>query len=241
MAVAILLGSILNGVRAQEAEIESSAPEAIAVEADFVWGSKYLFRGYKYTDDVTMFPAVSAEYMGLSLNYWGAIDVSGDSDFQEGDYYIDYTFSPMDLLEISAGYIYYDLPTADAGDTATQEFYLGATLDTLLSPSITGYYDFDEIDGGYIALGIGHDLEYGSYIGQEDLSISLSASLGIDFDYTSDGTGFNDILLGAELPFALNEYATIRGIAQYSIALSELDDAGGDDEFFFGGGINLAY
>ena len=244
LAHLIALGVMFEPAYAQDPEadlVEQSEPAAIAAEADFVWGNQYLFRGVPFTDSATMFPAVSLGAMGISASYWGAIDVSGDSDYVENDYTLGGTFSPTDLVEVSGGYIYYDLPTPDAGETSTQEVYLGVAFDVPLSPSITGFYDFDAVDGGYLSLGIGHDIDYGKLMDRENLVLSLSAALGTSFDYTTDGNGLNDLLFGAELPFQINEYTSIRGIAQYSVALSELDDIDQDDEFFFGGGLNMAF
>jgi len=223
------------------AEQESAEP-LISASAEATWGNKYIFRGIAYTDDFTLFPGVSVGAKGLSLTYWGAIDQSGDSDYVESDYGIDYTVDAMEKLSVTGGYLYYDLPTPDAGDGKTQEVFLTATYDTILSPTVSWYWDFDDVEGHYLSVGGSHSWSYGKRLGRPDLAVDFSASLGFSVEYTNqDESGLNDVLLGAALPVPLNDYAQLTGLIQYSIALEEVDDAGGDDELFFGGTVGVSF
>lgn len=100
--------------------------------------SNYLWRGQKLSEGVAIQPAVGISYGGFGVNIWANYD-STPNEHTETDLTLNYTFS-LDKFGFDVGYVYYALEGFDD----TQEFYLGVSYDTLLSPSATLYKDSDD-------------------------------------------------------------------------------------------------
>lgn len=210
----------------------------------------YVWRGQLLTDDPVIQPYAEIGAYGLTLNVWGSIDMTdineaGNEDFrlQEVDYTLSYGFTPVDGLDLEGGIIYYDFP-GTAFDS-TREVYASASLSKVpLTPTATVYYDFDEVDGIYATLGVGHTFELA-----EDLGLSLGAGLGWgDEDYNTayfgvTDSGLNDLSLKASLDYALTEMFSISAYVAYSELLdSDIEDAVADSDIFYGGvGFYFSY
>jgi hypothetical protein len=157
------------------------------------------------------------------------------------------------MLSVEGGYIYYALDGVDD----TQEIFLTMGLDTILSPSLTAYKDFDNARHWYFLLGISHAFEITEKVSLE-LSGSISYLLSDDKDaypeidnYESTGDefeNFHDGVISASLPIAVTKYITISPSLSYTFPLSsdasdemEWRSAGfraktsGDDNFIYGG------
>jgi hypothetical protein len=129
---------------------------------------------------------------------------------------------------------------------------LTLSLDTLLSPGLTVYREFDNYEHWYFLLGISHSFEITEAVSLE-LSGSVSYLKSLDADAypeiesnapTRDKfENFHDGVISASLPLAVAEYITITPSLAYTFALS--DDAsdemewrstkGNDDSFIYGG------
>ncbi len=236
----------------------------IDASADLGLFSKYVWRGMALTNDPVLQPAVSADIMGFGAGIWGNMDLtdihrtSDDPDGLQGklneiDYTLRYGIS-LPLLQFGAGLIHYTYPNTDAGSTT--EIFASADANVLFSPSISLFYDIDEIDGGYILFAASHDvpLSPGS-----DLNVSASLGYGSS-DYvqgyfggllndkalTTLGTGPTDLQLSAALPYHPLPFVNITPSVVYSTLLGDAKDvtdaAGGDkDAFFFGVTAHLGF
>jgi hypothetical protein len=135
---------------------EEAKGQAISGSASADIMSHYIWRGQRLSDDFVIQPSVGITYGGFGANIWANWDDTAssatDSGITETDYTLNYTFS-KDKFGFDAGYIYYAFPSPGVD---TQEIYLGVSYDTILSPSATLYYDFDEGDGAFLVLAIGH-------------------------------------------------------------------------------------
>lgn len=211
----------------------------ISVSASQDFYSKYVWRGMLLDDDAVTQTDLSISGYGLTIGYWGSTDMESNDDLEseEQDFYIDYTYE-FEKISLSVGYTHYDFPDADA---YSDEAYVGLSIDSFLSPSLTVYYDFGDTDNGggegtYVSLGIGHSFDLADYV-----ALDLGAALGYNDELFIEGEGF-DLGLSAGFTFTLTEDLTVSPSVNYSLPFGDLkDEADGnqDDEFF--AGISFGY
>ena len=208
-----------------------SAPvmAAIEVEGDVYAGvyDKYLWRGFDLSGSEPVAQGgvdlTSGKY---TLSYWTNIQLSSDSgegyksgEATENDLIIDYSRDITDLVSISVGNIYYMLDSLDD----TNELYLSVGLSTILEPSLTVYYDWDEAqeNGLYYTASIGHSFDL-----MENLSMSLGALVGYneESDYAvGDYSDWHNYELSASAEYAITDQLSVSPSFLYSSGIS--DDA----------------
>ncbi len=201
--------------------------------------SSYMWRGFELHEDVAIQPSVGITYGGFGANLWS--DVNADTgEITETDVTVNYAFS-KDMFGFDIGYIFYGLEGIDE----TQELYVAVSYDTLLSPSLTLYYDFDEGDGAFIVASVGHDVAV-----NKDIAVSLGASMSYNAeseyaigDYSALHNG--EISVSTSIP--VYEAISISPMLAYSFSLSDdaeeaLENADGDSNFFYGGAsVSLSF
>ncbi len=226
--------------------------------------SKYVWRGLVVTDDPVLQPEIAADFLGFGASIWGNMDLTDyhrtsedpsglKGQMNEVDYNLHYGIS-LPLLKLEAGLIFYDFPNTN--ESATTEIYLSAAAGVLFSPSVSLYYDMDEIDGGYIQLGASHDVAM-----SPGSNLNLAASLGygskdyvqgyfgplpVDKALTTLGAGPTNFQLSAALPYHLLPMVTVTPSVTYSTLLGDASDAAdlaGNDKnaFFFGVTAGLSF
>ena len=185
-------------------------------------------------------PGASVSAHGFTGWYWGGY---GATDYQENDFGLDYSFNLADdRFSVSAGYIFYQYPDGDAHDT--HELWASVGMDVFLSPTATWYWDFDEVGGSYLTLGVSHSFDLGEVFGLDESmswTVDPSASLGIDFEYNSSSTDLNDLLFGVSTSLQLTEQLEIHGGVNLSIALSALNDISQGNEFWANLGASVSF
>jgi hypothetical protein len=213
---------------------ETSADASVGVYSSYVW------RGITVHEEAAVQPSVSLGYEGFGINLWSDWN-SETRELVETDLTLDYAFS-FEKLGLDAGYIYYGLE----GFADTQEFYVSASYDTLLSPSLTLYWDVDEGDGGFVVASVGHSVDLGFKGAALNLGASASANLGnavMGLDEAGEKfTGLYNGELSASVSIPLNGEISLEPMVAYSFPLSSdaefaigsLSD-GGDDNVFWGG------
>lgn len=191
--------------------------------------SQYVWRGFAYSkDSVVVQPSMTVGYKGFSANLWGNLDTDRWNDdgqdsnsLTETDMTLAYAWA-MGPVNLSAGYIYY----AFDGATDTQEVYLTATLDTLLSPTLKVYRDIDHYAGWYATLGVSHTMPI-----KDDIALTLGAQVGYlvadeasSYADPNDGSkafsNFHDGLLSASVKIPVNQYISVTPQLYYSFPLS---------------------
>ena len=115
--------------------------------------SHYMWRGQQLSDKAVIQPVVEVTYGGFGFNYWANYDLH-TAEVSETDYTPFYTFS-VDKFDFTLGGIYYAFNGADD----TFEFFTSVGYDTLLSPTISAYFDVDEGSGTWLTASIGHSFE----------------------------------------------------------------------------------
>ena len=240
-----MMKKVLLGVACLLAASASAYAEEEKPTADFTVGaySKYVWRGYELSDDsIVVQPSLTVAYKGFAVNLWGNVDtdhyVTESNEFNETDLTLSYDWA-MGPVGFSVGYIYYALDEEAIGEDS-QEFYISASLDTILSPTLTLYRDSDTYRGTYVALDVSHSLPI-----TDDIGLDLGAKVSyLDFD-ESDYDAFQDGVLSAALSIPLTDYISVAPEVYYSFPLSsdaedELDNGEGDDSFFYGG-VSVSY
>ena len=231
----------------------------VGVSADFY--EKYVWRGQHLVDDWVFQPGLSVGYGGLTASFWGNMDLTNENtangEFSEIDLTLDYsaTLPGIDILGFSVGFINYDFPVNGSADDTT-EIYAGLSLDVPASPSVTFYYDVDEIiDGLYISFGVGHSFEEVFQLGPDTpVGVDLSASLGwgngvynkgywgVKPNGNNIGENLNDLVLTLAFPFqwaGFDVTASLNYVTLMSddIRRSDAYGMGRDDSFYAGIGF----
>jgi len=209
--------------------------------------SQYIWRGFAFSkDSLVLQPSMTVGYKGFGFNLWGNLDTdqygmdSESFNWNETDLTLSYD-GAVGKVAYSAGYIYYDLD----GIEDTAEVYLGVSLDTLLAPSFTVYYDIANVPGWYAKLGVSHSIAMG-----EKLSLDLGASVGY-LDDDADYSELHDGVVSAAMPFAVGDYLTVTPELYVSMALSSkaedllnganLGAIGEDESTFVYGGVSASF
>lgn len=242
MVAAVLLLVALLPAGAFAEDVKTSGSASVDVMSNYVW------RGLKLSNSWVVQPSVGIGYGAFSTNLWANWDSDweNENELTETDLTLDYGFS-FDKLSLNVGYIYYGLEAA----SDTQELYVALAYDVLLSPSLTVYYDYDEGQGAFAVLAIGHSFKI------RDMDLNLGASASCNFDnkvmgQDSSGDDFTGLYNGevsASLSVPITSALSLEPKIAYSFALS--DDAkdameslsnDGDSSVFYGGlGVSLSF
>ena len=249
----IVAAFVLSGICILSAFAEEAPSGKLSVAAL----SQYIWRGQELSyESIVVEPSMTVSYLGLSANLWGNLDTDPyeseeDQKWNETDFTLSYG-KAFDMLSLEGGYVYYGLD--DFVDS--QELFLSLSLDTLLSPGLTVYREFDNYEHWYFLLGISHSFQIteavslelsgsASYLKSEDEDaypeIDSGAPTGDKFSNLHDG------VISASLPIGVTESVTITPSLAYTVPLS--DDASdemewrstkGDDDSFFYGGVTVS-
>ncbi|MEW6569943.1 MAG: hypothetical protein AB1390_02025 [Nitrospirota bacterium] len=215
--------------------------------------SNYVWRGQKLSNSWVIQPSVGITYGNFGANIWANYDTdreevtsgeeTGHGEITETDFTVNYAFS-MDKFTFTIGYIFY----AFDGANDTQEVYLSANYDTLLNPTVTVYYDYDEGNGAFAIASVGHSFEV-----PKGMSLNLGASASYNIKnnimgFDENGDDFSNFYNG-EISTSLN-IPIYKGLSltpklAYSFPLSDdaeeaisgISDDGDEDVFY--GGLNL--
>lgn len=225
--------------------VSASALAAIEVEGDAYLGvyDKYLWRGFDLSGSEPVAQGgVDLAAGAFTLSYWTNVQLSSDSgeDYKSGeatenDLTIDYSRDITDLVSISVGNIYYMLDGLDD----TNELYLSLGLSTILEPSLTVYYDWDEAqeNGLYFTASIGHSFEL-----MENLSLSLGAlvSYNDESDYAvGDYSEWHNYELSASAEYAITDQISVSPSFLYSSGISDEAKDAIDSEM--AGGVSVTF
>ncbi len=243
---AVVLTLLISAGSLYAGAVKTSGYSSVDVMSNYVW------RGQKLSNSWIIQPSVGITYGGFGANLWANFDTdrnetntngAGHGEGTETDFTLNYSFS-MNKFNFVAGYIYYALE----GTNDTQELYFTTGYDTLLKPSLTIYYDFDEGNGAFIVASIGHSVEITKGF---VLNIGASASYNINdkvMGFDRDGKDFSNFYnaeLSSSLSIPVYKAITIIPKVAYSFPLSndskeaikKISDDGDKDIFY--GGINV--
>jgi len=208
------------------------AAEEIGIDVTADLYGKYIWRGQNLNDDHAFQPGISMTIDKFTAGIWGSLDTTdynGESgEFIEYDYYLDYTTSIAEGVDMSAGVIYYYFP----GVEDTTEVYAGLAFDAPLSPSVTLYYDMDEVESTYISFGVGHSVEKIGELSQDmPIGMEIGASVGWasesynEFYWgapADDGGAFNDLAVSVAFPIAIGDWTVAPSVNYVTLLDSDI-------------------
>lgn len=243
--IAATATALFLGGTALTASAEMEAPSA---DLSVSLLSKYVWRGYELSkDSIVIQPSMTVGYKGFGFNLWGNLDTDQDEglfgtdggNWNETDMTLSYDGS-AGMVGYSLGYIYYGLD----GAVDTQEIYAGVSLDTIAAPSLTIYRDFDEYEGWYVNLAVGHSfpitdaisLDVGGHVSY--LAADDAATLADPNDPTSEYSDFHDGQISISATIPLTELISVTPELYYSFPLGSDADEIIDDHIY--GGITLS-
>lgn len=233
LAAALTLGPLT--ARAEDAAGKGYASAALA--------SRYVWRGQTLSEGLVVQPTVGITLGGFAANLWSNVDLDNDEADDDGivmnetDLTLSYSM-PIGPVSATAGFIHYDFDGAD-----TQELYLTCALSTLLSPTLSLYYDIDEGDGAFAVLSASHAFPVGPVSLTAGASVGFNlgdAAMGLNED-GEDFTGlyYGEVSLATSIPLFKN--VTLDPRIAYSTALGddgefaiESISADGKKDIFYG-------
>jgi hypothetical protein len=153
-SIAVLSLSVHHTAAAEESPI--------TVDLDVGVYTDYMFRGFNLYDGISFQPSIATSYAldengSITASVWSHIpgenSENDNDDYTEIDYNLYYNRTIGDL-SLSTGFMWYTYENSDLSSTA--EVFLSLALDTLLTPTISVYHDFEEFDTQYYELGLSH-------------------------------------------------------------------------------------
>lgn len=225
---------------------QAASAQEISVSTGVDIVSDYVFRGVSLADTALQ-PFVEASVGNWTVGAWASTGFGETSALagDEIDLYASYGFDLSDGVGLSAGVTYYHYPqggslfATDGGGAGTYEASLGASFDTLLSPSLTAYYDFT-LEAFTVEGGLGHSIPV-----SEKTSFDLGASGGL---VDGEGVSYEYGSLSAALGYALsgNTSAYVGGnlalSSEDSLDFKDLQRGGGKGSLvWFGAGISAGF
>jgi outer membrane usher protein FimD/PapC len=203
--------------------IPSYGKEKVEGAASVSIMSSYVWRGFQLSEyDPVIQPSIGINYKGVGFSLWSNY---WDKNISETDITIDYSDS-FKNLDYSIGYIFYALDNTED----TQEIYTSFSYDTLFSPTLSVYWDFDETDSVYTSFSIGHDFSL--------YKVNLATGALISYYFYDD---FRDDWQNCELNLSTSIPVgpfSIDPIISYSFGLYTGDFGDVGDEFY--GGITIS-
>lgn len=212
---------------------------------------KYIWRGQNLNDDHAFQPGISMTIDKFTAGIWGSLDMTdynGQSgEFIEYDYYLDYTTTIADGIDLSLGVIYYYFP----GGEDTTEVYWGFAFDLPLSPSVTVYHDVDEVEGAYVSFGVGHLFDKIAEIAPDvPVGMEIGASVGWGSDSyntaywgaPADDGALNDLAVSVAFPITLGDWTVSPSLNYVTLLDSDIrsTDAYDTSSDYFFTGISLS-
>ncbi len=237
MTVAVLGGGLVSTAAAIDLEVSGDVYGGVF--------DKYLWRGFDLSGSEPVFQfGADLSAAGFTLSYWSNLQISDDDaegfesgEITETDITLDYTFNVHDLVAVSVGNIFYQLE----GLNDTNELYLGVGVDTLLAPTLTVYWDYDEAkeDGYYVTASVGHTFQMMDALGV-NLGLAVSYNGASDFAI-GNYHDWHNYEAGISADYTIVDNLTVSPSFLYSSALSDDAKLAIDSEILAGVNLTLAF
>jgi hypothetical protein len=195
--------------------------------------SMYLWRGFNLSEDSNFVvqPGLDLSFAGFTASIWANYD-EDSSKINETDFTLDYSFDIKDAVSMSVGNTYFNLDEAED----TNELYLTCTFNTLLSPTFSIYWDWDQATetGIYLTAGVSH-----TFTLMDNLNLNLGGLIGYNienYSVSEEYSNFHNAELNASIDWVVANAVTLTPAVTVSMPLSSdaEDIAGIDDEIMVG-------
>ena len=235
-----VLAAPARGQTGEPVDVRAEPEPENEVSFDLTWASAYVWRGVAFTDGAVFQPSLtSAHRKGLSFNVWGNLDMDDSNDlsgdFQEVDLTLSYALPIESAWAVEVGFIEYLFPNG-VGE-GTREVFTTFAWEGSVTPSVSLYYDFDEVEDLYASFA----LSYATTVGPLGLEIAASAGhAGDDFALSAGGDegGLFDGNLSLTLGYSTGRYS-LAGFIAYTDTLD--DGALPDQDVGAYGGFSLSF
>ena len=231
-------------------------PDGIGFEVTADYFGKYIWRGQNISDDPVFQPGASLSWNGFTAAWWGSVDTTkingNNGEFIEHDWSLDYSGDVpfVEGVGFSAGVINYYFPSLED----TTEVYLGFGFDLPLSPSVTVYWDVDDIKGTYASFGLGHSIEkIAEPTPDMPIGMDIGASLGWGsasynkgyWGSTVKSSKLNDLALSVSFPVEIRGWAVAPSLNYVTLVNGKVSDSDAfnqaSDYFFAGIGVSKSF
>ena len=206
--------SMSQPIFAEPQAVNTKAPDPIKISASVDYNSKYVFRGFTFSETPVIQTTVIANQGDVSVIGFANVDAQ-TRELTEADVTLEYTKPIGKNATLSLGYTYLGLPTTDF--KKTQEVYAGITIENSLKPTLRVFHDFDKGKGTYTEFSLSKEFNIGSQ------PISVSTTLGHNDHYFREGSGFSQLELNINAPIQLGKNTTIFPKIKYSKSLCPED------------------
>ncbi len=149
--------------------LSQAQAQDLSVETNFAFESEYVFRGVQLATE-SFQPSIDFGYEDFYLGLWTNQPIE-DGSADEIDYYAGYQFAATDLISVDLGATVYHYPDT-TGDNDTLESFVGLNFDTIASPAVYVFYDYD-LEAFTYEASVGH-----SFNVDEDNAIVVGATAG---------------------------------------------------------------
>ncbi len=149
--------------------LPESKAQDLTVDTSFAYESEYVFRGVQLATE-SFQPTIEFGYDNAYLGLWTNQPIE-DGSADEIDYYAGYKFATSDLLSVDIGATVYHYPDTP-GDNDTLESFVGVAFDTIASPEVYAFYDYD-LESFTFEASIGH-----TFVMSENSQLELGLSIG---------------------------------------------------------------
>lgn len=242
---------VLVVVAAMSVSVNSFAMEGVGFDVSADFYSKYVWRGQLINDDYAFQPGISMTFDKFTAGIWGSLDMTDyngeKGEFIEYDYYLDYTTTIMEGVDLSVGVINYYFPGAED----TTEIYYGFAFDLPLSPSVTVYHDVDEVKGTYVSFGVGYTVDKVAELCPETpIAMEVGASLGWGSKSYNKGywgepatsSALNDLAISVAFPFEVSGWTVSPSVNYVTLMDSDVkkSDVFDTSSDYFFTGISLS-
>ncbi|MFH1753658.1 MAG: hypothetical protein ABH875_05695 [Candidatus Omnitrophota bacterium] len=214
--ILVILGVFIGAGAASAGELA----EDLDISGTIDFSSAYIWRAQTLVDGPVLQPAANITYKGFAFDFWSNWDLAEDEEFTEIDYTWSYSTSLgfvipdedlLDKIDVTGGYTFYTFPNLD-DDDITNEIYFGISLDTLLQPSYTAYWDFDQGDGWYHEWGIGHSFDL------EPITVDAGISLGLNVEQWGYDTSLTALNFATSATIPLDKIFNIEYLKYITVA-----------------------
>ncbi len=238
-----------KAVAANIFDVDQLPEDAIGFEVTADYFGKYIWRGQNLSDDPVFQPGFSMTMGGFTGAIWGNLETTSinkeGGEFTEFDWSLDYSGDVplVDGVGYSIGVINYKFPSLED----TTEVYLGFGLDLPLSPSVTVYWDVDDIKGTYASAGLGHSIENIAELGP-DMPVGMDIGLSLGWGSASYNRAYwgppvrsaklNDLALSVSFPVEIRGWSVAPSLNYVTLVNGKVRDSDAfrpESDYFFAG------
>jgi hypothetical protein len=206
--------------------------------------SAYIWRGITFAKGPVFQPTldvsgVSIGKVPLSFTVWGNFNFDDwDGQVMKNEFSeVDFTVTAGLPKGFSVGYIEY---VFTVGEPSTRELTAAWSHELpLATPTVTFYYDVQQIDSGFLELGLEREFALGTKAGATLKGVVGFAGDGFATYYGGEKGGFYQYDLSGALSYKLGEKGSIQGTFGFVDAFDHAILPKQDADFY--GGVSLSY